>query len=148
MTIPTGFEDRVARALVSGGFITEAQVDQARQQGGDLLETIISMRFMGRESLITALSLQLRVPVVDLEQMEVDPEAVKLLPEQDARQHKVLAFGFAPDGSLRVAAKSPNDFQLSAQLSTVTGRQVRFAFALGEGLEVLIDQCYAAKPMA
>ncbi|MEK7778037.1 MAG: MSHA biogenesis protein MshE, partial [Chloroflexota bacterium] len=84
------FEDRVARALVQGGFIAEAQVDQARKQGGDLLETLVSMRFIGRESLITALSLQLRVPVVDLKQMQVDPEAVKLLPEQYARQHRVL----------------------------------------------------------
>jgi type IV pilus assembly protein PilB len=106
------------------------------------------MRFMGRESLITALSLQLRVPVVDLKQMEVDPEAVKLLPEQYARQHRVLPVGFAPDGSLRVATKSPNDFQLSSQLASVTGRQVRFALALGEGLEALIDRCYAAGPVA
>ncbi|MDO8750724.1 MAG: GspE/PulE family protein, partial [Dehalococcoidia bacterium] len=142
------FEDRVARALVQGGFITEARLDQARQRGGDLLETLVSMRFIGRESLITALSLQLRVPVVDLKQMEVDPEAVKLLPEQYARQHRVLPVGFASDGSLRVATKSPNDFQLSSQLSSVTGRQVRFALALGEGLEALIDRCYAAGPVA
>lgn len=146
------FEDRVARALVQGGFITEAQLEQGRKRAGeggeDLLETLVSMRFMGRESLVTALSLQLRVPVVDLKQMEVDPEAVKLLPEQYARQHRVLPVGFAPDGSLRVATKSPNDFQLSSQLASVTGRQVRFALALGEGLEALIDRCYAAGPVA
>ncbi|GEM_PF-3942919 len=142
------FEDRLARALVKGGFITEVQLDQARQQGGDLFETLVSMRFIGRESLITALSLQLRVPVVDLKQMEVDPEAVKLLPEQYARQHRVLPVGFAPDGSLRVATKSPNDFQLSSQLASVTGRQVRFALALGEGLDALIDKCYPKGPVA
>lgn len=142
------FEDRVARALVQGGFITESQLDQARQRGGDLLETLVSMRFIGRESLITALSLQLRVPVVDLKQMEVDPEAVKLLLEHYARQHQVLPVGFASDGSLRVATKSPNDFQLSSVLSSVTGRQVRFALALGEGLEALIDRCYGAGPVA
>ncbi|MBI4281933.1 MAG: type II/IV secretion system protein [Chloroflexi bacterium] len=142
------FEDRVARALVQGGFVTEAQLEQARQRGGDLLEALVLLRFIGRESLITALSLQLRVPVVDLKQMEVDPEAVKLLPEQYARQHRVLPVGFATDGSLRVATKSPNDFQLSSQLSSVTGRQVRFALALGEGLEALIDRCYAAGPVA
>ncbi|MBI2919139.1 MAG: type II/IV secretion system protein [Chloroflexi bacterium] len=142
------FEERVARALVQGGFVTEAQLDQARQRGGDLLETLVSLRFIGLESLVTALSLQLRVPVVDLKQLQIDPEAVKLLPEQYSRQHRVLPVGFAPDGSLRVATKSPNDFQLASQLSSVTGRQVRFALALGEGLEALIDRCYAAGPVA
>ncbi|MDO8473957.1 MAG: hypothetical protein Q7S62_00155 [bacterium] len=143
MAISVGFEDRVARALVQYGFITEAQLDQARKQAGDLLEALVSMGFIGRESLITALSLHLRVPVVDLKQMEVDPEAVKLLPEKYARQYKVLPVGFAPDGSLRVVTKSPNDFLLSSQLSSATGRQVRFALALGEGLEVLIDRSYS-----
>jgi len=152
MVTVANYEERVAKALVQSGFITDAQLEQARQRAGergeDILETLVSMRFMGRESLMTALSLQLRVPVVDLKQVEVDPEALKLLPEQYARQHRVLPVGFAPDGSLRVATKSPNDFQLSSQLASVTGRQVRFALALGEGLEALIDRYYSKGPVA
>jgi hypothetical protein len=150
MVTTVNFEERVARALVQGGFITDSQLEQARQGAGgeevDLLENLVSQGFIGRETLVTALSFQLHVPVVDLKRVEVDPEALKLLPEQYAREHRVLAVAFAPDGSLRIATKSPNDFQLSAQLSSVTGRQVRFMLALGDGLEELIDRFYATGP--
>ena len=37
----------------------------------------------------------------------------------------------------------PNDFQLSTELSTITGRQTKFVLAIGGRLEDLIDRVYA-----
>ncbi|MEE9286210.1 MAG: hypothetical protein V3V35_10855, partial [Dehalococcoidia bacterium] len=78
---------------------------------------------------VTILSFQLRVPIVDLKHADVDQEAVNLVPEDYARDHTILPVGFDPDGSLRVATMMPNDFQLSVQLSSMTGPQVKFALA-------------------
>lgn len=145
------FEERVAQALLQGGFLSGEQLDQGRRRsretGEGLLDTLVAVGIVSRETLVTALSFQLRIPVVDLRQAEVDPEAVKLVPEEYARQRLILAVGFATDGSLRVATKSPDDFELSGELTSVTGRQVRFALALGEGVEALIDRFYATGPV-
>ena len=144
------FEDRVGQVLLEGGFITDQQLAQARLASGDtdtgLLDTLVSSGMLAQETLVTVLSFQLRIPVVDLRHVQVDPEGVRLVPEEYARQYGVLPTGFDTDGSLRVATRMPNDFQLSAELSSVTGRQTKFVLAIGGRLEDLIDKVYASAP--
>ena len=101
---------------------------------------------VAQETLVTVLSFQLRIPVVDLRHVEIDQEAVWLLPEEYARQYSVMPTGFDTDGSLRIATRMPNDFQLSSELSSVTGRQIKFVLAIGGKLEELIDRLYAVAP--
>jgi len=144
------FEDRVGQVLLEGGFITDQQLAQARQASGEsgtgLLDTLVSHGMLAQETLVTVLSFQLRIPVVDLRHVQVDPEAVRLVPEDYARQYGVMPTGFDTDGSLRVATRMPNDFQLSAELSSITGRQTKFVLAIGGRLEELIDKVYAVAP--
>ena len=104
----------------------------------------MSSGMVAQETLVTVLSFQLRIPVVDLRHVDVDPGAVRLLPEEYARQYSVMPTGFDSDGSLRIATRMPNDFQLSSELSTVTGRQTKFVLAIGGKLEELIDRVYGA----
>ena len=141
----TSFEERVGRVLLDAKFVTDEQLAKAREQGGEgLLDTLVSLGIVARETLMTVLSFQLRIPVVDLKSVQVDPEAVSLVPEDLAREHNILPVSFEADGSLRIATMVPNDFQLSSRLSSVTGRQPKFALALSGGLNEMIDQTYAA----
>ena len=130
----TSFEERVGRVLLDSEFLTDDQLEQAREasakQGTGLQDTLVSMGFVARETLTTILSFQLRVPVVDLRTVQVDPEAVRLVPEEFAREHSILPVTFETDGSLLVATMVPNDFQVSAQLTSITGHQTKFALAL------------------
>ena len=123
----TSFEERVGSVLMDAGFLTSDQLDNARQvsteKGAGLLDTLMSLGVVARETLVTVLSFQLRIPVVDLRNAQVDPEAVKLVPEDFAREHRILPVRFDADGSLRIATLMPNDFQISTQLSSITGRQ-------------------------
>jgi type IV pilus assembly protein PilB len=144
----TSFEERVGLVLVEGGFLTRQQLTQAqdtsRASGTALLDTLVSSGVLAQETLVTVLSFQLRIPVVDLRHAQVDPAAVRLIPEEYARQNAVLPMGFDADGSLRIATKMPNDFKLSAELTAVAGRQTKFVLAIGGRLEELIDRTYAA----
>ena len=146
----TSFDERVGRVLLDAEFITAKQLEEAarvsEEQSTRLLDSLVSEGMVARETLMTVLSFQLRVPVVDLKSVKVDPKAVRLVPEELARQHKVLPIGFESDGALRIATMAPNDFQLSVQLSSITGRQTKFALALSGGLEELIDRTYASTP--
>ena len=146
----TSFEERVGRVLLDSEFVTADQLEQARQasreQGTGLLDTLVSLEFVARETLMTVLSFQLRIPVVDLKTVRVDPEAVQLVPEEFAREHSVLPVAFEADGSLRIATMVPNDFRVAAQLSSITGRQTKFALALSGGLDELIERTYSSGP--
>ncbi len=145
----TTFEERVGQVLVEGGFVTKDQLqkgrEKAQQKGTPLLDTLVADGIVSRETLVTVLSFQLRIPIADLKHAEVDPNAVKLVPEEYARQNHVLPVAFDADGSLRIATMTPNDFQLSAQLSSMTGRQIKFALALGGNLDDLISRTYAIR---
>ena len=132
---------------MEAGFVTAEQLEQGRQEatakGAALLDTLLALGIVARETLVTVLSFQLRIPVVDLKNVRVDPEAVGLVPEELARERRILPVGFDPDGSLRIATLMPNDFQLSTHLSSVTGRQTKFALALSGDLDELINRTYA-----
>ena len=146
----TSFEERVGRVLLDAEFITVEQFEEAKQvareKGTGLLDVLVSLGMVARETLMTVLSFQLRIPVVDLKSVKVDPEAVQLVPEDFAREHNILPIEFEADGSLRIATMVPNDFQLSAQLSSITGHQTKFVLALSSGLNELIDRTYASGP--
>ena len=133
------FEDRVGQVLLEAGFITQEQLDGARTaseaESSSLLDAMVANSMVALETLVTVLSLQLHVPVVDLGHVEVDPEALALIPEDYARQHRMMPIGFDTDGSLRVATLMPNDFELSSELSSVTGHQTKFVLAIGGKLE-------------
>ena len=97
---------------MEGGFVTSEQLEQAREaslaNGQSLLDTLVSSGTVAQETLVTVLSFQLRIPVVDLRHVDVDRGAVALLPEDFARQYNVMPIGFDSDGSLRIATRLPN----------------------------------------
>ena len=143
-------DDRIGRNLVEAGFITSEQLEAARGSGEEtgtgLIETLVVDGLVSRDTLVAMLSSQLRVPVVDLKTVHVDLDAVATLPEEFARTQGVLPIGFEPDGSLRTATTTPNNFQLASQIATLTGRQAKFVLAPGGGLDELIARTYSALP--
>lgn len=75
-TSATSFEERVGRVLLDAEFITSDQLDEAREKsnesGDGLLDTLVTIGTVARETLMTVLSFQLRIPVVDLKTVQVD----------------------------------------------------------------------------
>ena len=144
------FEERIGRLLIEAEILTGEQLEGARrlckQRQAALLDVLLAERLVTRDTLITVLALQLKIPVVDLKTVHVDPEAVKLAPEDLARKHRVLPIGFESDGSLRTVTLTPNDFQAASQLAAVTGHQPRFVLAIGGSLDELIERTYASLP--
>lgn len=141
------FDERLSTVLVEGGFINRDQLEEARrlsaERGTRLLDVLVDRGFVSRETIVTVLSFQLKIPVVDLRNAKVDPEAVNLVPEEYASEHVVLPFAFDTDGSLRVATLMPHNFETASALSNMTGKQIKFVFALGGDLQELIHRTYS-----
>ncbi|MDO8687916.1 MAG: GspE/PulE family protein [Dehalococcoidales bacterium] len=142
----TTFQDRLGQALVEGGFLTAEQLTRARQtaqtEGKRLTDILQEQRLISRDVLTTALSFQLKVPIVNLKQVKIDEKAVALVPEEFAREHEVLPFALGAGGELLLAMESPNDFELINTLSAMTRRSIRPSLPLDTKIRDMLDTVY------
>lgn len=103
---------RLGDLLVEEGIITEAQVEQAlsaqKSTGRKLGDALIELGFLSEQQMLSFLSQQLAIPLIDLSRAVVDVEAVQLLPEVHARRLRALVIGRHGD-TLRVAMSDPAD---------------------------------------
>lgn len=144
------FQQRIAEWLSSDSFITSEQLDSARrasrEEGKDLLESLVSLGMVARGTLLTLLGLRLGVPVIDMQEADVDPEALKLVPEEDSRRHRILPVELDPDGALLIAAAGFSGFgltdELASELALSTGLRIRFCLALGDDLDDATARAY------
>ena len=84
--IPTSLPkmSRLGDLLVAGGVITPQQLEEAltyqRSKGGRLGICLIRLGYLTEDVLHSVLTRQYGVALVDLSRIEIDPDAVKLLP--------------------------------------------------------------------
>lgn len=142
------FEGRLGQVLVEGGFLTADQLLEAEQlmmkEGKRLTSVLQEKGWTSKDTLTTVLSFHLKVPVADPRQVEVDPEAVRLVPEALATEANILPIATDRDGTLRVLMEDPGDFDTINKLATLTGRQIKAVLPIGDGLDELIKRNYSA----
>ncbi|PSW09599.1 MSHA biogenesis protein MshE [Photobacterium rosenbergii] len=107
---------RLGDLLIEEGIVTQDMLEQAldnqQSTGRKLGDTLISMGFLSEQQMLQFLSRQLDIPLVDLNRLTVDTNAVALLAEVHARRLRALVIS-EHDGMVRVAMSDPAD--LAAQ---------------------------------
>ncbi|GAJ15631.1 unnamed protein product, partial [marine sediment metagenome] len=93
------FTDRATRKslgemLIEENLVTAEQLEKAlelqRGQGGKLSELLVNQGLVKAEELAAVLSVQLNVPLIDLKRHQVQPDALRLIPEDMARKHTLI----------------------------------------------------------
>ncbi len=135
----------VGTALVEGAFISEENLAEARelasQSRAKLTDILVRQKMIEPEALAVVLSLKYGVPVVDLAETDVQPEAIALIPEQLAREYKVLAFAVEGD-ALKVAIEDPRDYRTLNSLAALTRKKIDPAIPVGISVEEAINSNY------
>ncbi|CAH0541580.1 GspE/PulE family protein [Vibrio marisflavi] len=137
---------RLGDLLVEEGIITEQQVEEAlvsqKQTGRKLGDTLIDLGFLSEHQMLSFLSQQLTLPLIDLGRAQVDIDAVQLLPEVHARRLRALVFGQNGE-TLRVAMSDPADlFAQESLLSQLSQYSIEFAIAPEKQLVEAFDRYY------
>ncbi len=137
---------RLGDLLVEEGIITEAQVEQAlaaqKSSGRKLGDALIELGFLSEQQMLSFLSQQLDIPLIDLSRATVDVEAVQLLPEVHARRLRALVIGRQGD-TLRVAMSDPADlFAQEALLGQLGDYALEFVVAPERQLVDGFDRYY------
>jgi hypothetical protein len=90
------------------------------------------------ENLAMTLSLHLNLPLIDLKRHTVQPDALRLIPEEMARKHKLIPLGII-DGALGVVMDDPADIQVIEELTARAGMPVRPMVGVKADIEAAID---------
>ncbi|PSU32776.1 GspE/PulE family protein [Photobacterium lutimaris] len=107
---------RLGDLLIEEGIVSPDMLGQAldnqQSTGRKLGDTLISLGFLSEQQMLQFLSRQLDIPLVDLNRLTIDTNAVALLAEVHARRLRALVLS-EQDGMVRVAMSDPAD--LAAQ---------------------------------
>jgi type IV pilus assembly protein PilB len=106
-----------------------------------LQQIVVDLKLADKVDVLQALSREWRTKAVDLAEMEIDPEVVRILPESTARKSLVLPFA-KEDQVLLVAMADPRDFLVSEDIHLRTGLEVQRYLAMPEDILKELDKVY------
>ena len=142
---------RLGDILVKHGWITEGQLQSALSAQGSergLLGTILVRRgLITSEQLGEALAEQYGVPYLEVVPEGVNPQVVRLLPEELARHRKVVPVG-VPGRTLQLAMVAPDDMDTISEAELITGYQVDPVVALQGAIEAALDRGFDDRVVA
>ena len=125
--------------------LDEAALEKASQESKKtqkpLQQTVVDLKLVDRVDVLQVLSKEWRVRAVDLDEIEVDPEVVKIVSEQNARRHLAIPFA-KEEGVLLVAMADPRDFFIAEDIHLRTGFEVQSYLALPEDILRELDAVY------
>ncbi|MBN7826059.1 Flp pilus assembly complex ATPase component TadA [Bowmanella dokdonensis] len=136
---------RLGDLLVHEGIISQEQLQSAldaqRQSGRKLGQTLTDLGLVSETQLLTFLSQQLNVPLIDVNQHNLDPNTVKLLPEVQARRYRALVLEDNPDHIL-LGMSDPADLAAMDTLSGLLKKPVQVAVVRESQLLTAFDRLY------
>ena len=143
--VNTATGKRLGELLIEDNFITAEQLDDAlelqRRQGGKLGEILINQGWITLEQLAAVRSVQLNLPLIDLKRHVVQPQALRLIPEDTARKHTLIPLDVVGD-SLVVVMADPEDILTIEDIKTQAKMRVEVALGLPSDIERAIDLNY------
>ena len=131
--------------LVDAGLLTTEQVDsiiqEARTQNVRMGELLVTKGLVSQQDIAMVLSLQLNIPLVDLKRDRVNPEALRYVPEEYARQHVLVPLDATSD-SIVVVMADPADIQVIADLKARSRKSILPAVATPDDIREAINLSY------
>ncbi len=137
---------KLGEILLKEGLITPQQLKEAldyqRAHGGRLGSILVSLGMVHDEAITAVLSRQYGVPAVNLDLFDVDPNAVRLLPEETARKYMILPL--ARNGStLTLAMVDPTNVFAIDDIKFMTGLNIEQVVVSELSLERALARYYA-----
>jgi type IV pilus assembly protein PilB len=136
---------RLGELLVETGLLSEENLTRAlseqRTERKKLGDVIVSLGLATEEEIAQALSLQLGIPMVDLANTPVEPQAIELIPERIARKHLIVPISLEGQ-NLNVAMADPLSFEAFEDVRFASGYTLKTTIATKSGILWAIDQHY------
>ena len=137
---------RLGDLMVKESLITAPQLVQAlehqKKSGGRLGSCLVKLGFVSDEDVTTFLSRQYGVPSINLTYFEVDPDVIRLVPEDTARRYEVVPLSRV-GSSLTIAMVDPTNVFAMDDIKFMTGFNVEPVVASEGAIREAIDKFYS-----
>ncbi len=138
---------RIGELLLKEKRISAEQLQEAlnyqRTNGGKLGANLVKLGYVKDEEITALLSKQYGVPSIALNQFEIDPAVVKLVPAETARKYQIVPLSRA-GATLTIAMTDPTNVFAMDDVKFMTGYNVEPVVASETAVLDAIDKYYGA----
>lgn len=131
--------------LLRAGIIDEEKLERAieyqRNQGGKVYAALIKLECLSEDDLVEFLSRQLGLPTVSLDEIDVDPDAVKLIPSATAQKYMAIPYAQV-NSALHVAMVDPTDYNAIDDIKFMTDLAVEVSISTESQIRKALDSFY------
>jgi hypothetical protein len=139
----------LAEIAIEAGLVTKAGAAKAGRMAEERKEPLVVVLIkdlgVNEVALIGALRKQTRVPLLDPAQVEVDPEALRIVPRDSCARLRVLPLGLTLDGKtrvLRVAMADPTDTSAILELEVIANCEIEVTALPLSAIDELVEKGY------
>ncbi|MGH7134489.1 MAG: GspE/PulE family protein, partial [Pirellulales bacterium] len=130
----------IRQGVISNNQLAEA-VQMAKASGIKPGDALIRLGYATSEEVMRAVAQQYGYDYVDLNEVNIPPSVIELVPESVARENAILPMD-ERDGSLKVIVSDPEDFETLDKLRFILNRRVEVALAPRESIVDAINRHY------
>jgi type IV pilus assembly protein PilB len=137
--------ERIGELLVRENLLSAEQLQQAQREatakGGRLGAQITKLGLLEESELTEFVAKQYGVPSIDLDEFEVDPEVIALIPEDVAIKHNVVPVNRA-GSTLILSTADPSNIYALDDIKFLTGYNIQAVVASEEAIKRGIEKYY------
>lgn len=129
--------DKLRAVLVKGSYISEEDskaAEAAAHDGAGYIDYLTRAQLLSKPLLGQALAEGYKLPFVDLNTHPIDKELIELIPEEVAREQRVVVVKQAKEGVV-LASDAPDEIDAKKLTPLFKGKKIHVAYALPEGME-------------
>jgi type IV pilus assembly protein PilB len=136
---------RLGDLLVRKGYITPEQLRKAaeeqKQHNGPLIRHLIKLGCLTEDALLAYLQKEYRLPVSDPTTVELQEEAIQLVPHALVTKYHLIPLGLA-GSSLTLAMADPSNLVAVDEVKFLTGYDIKVTVATVSAIQQAIEQYY------
>jgi type IV pilus assembly protein PilB len=137
--------ERIGELLVKQNLLTSEQLrkarDEAKSHGQRLGAQITKLGYLQENQLSEFVAKQYGVPDINLDEFDIDPAVIQLIPEEVAQKHTVVPVNRA-GSTLILATADPSNIFAIDDIKFLTGYNVEVVVASEEQIKRAIDRYY------
>jgi general secretion pathway protein E len=138
-------QQSLEEVLVATKLLTKEQMQKVLQiaceEGKTIPQILIENKLLATHDLVRVLSVQLKVPLIDLRRHQVSPEALRLVPEKLARKYNVLPLDII-GSSLVLVMEDPMNIHALDEIAFVSKMRIEPMMAVPEEIREAMDRNY------
>lgn len=138
-------KERLIEILINNKLISQEQFDRAlaiqKEKGGRLSDIIIEQKFAKEADLISSLSAELGLPLIDLKRFKIDHEIVRIIPPDIARHYQIIPISKMGDTVTLAMADPLNIFAID-YVGSLTGYKINPIISTSRDVLQAIEMFY------